>query len=94
MKAVNVNVGKYVNPTDVIVEIVNTQNLTLELTIFEKDINKVSIGQKISFNSPGKADEKETAVIYQVGKAINSDKTVKAYATVEKSSKNLLRECM
>ena len=90
VKTVNVNVGKYVNPTDVIVEIVNTQNLTLELTIFEKDINKVSIGQKISFSSPGKADDKETAVIYQVGKAINSDKTVKAYATVEKSSKNLL----
>jgi len=90
VKTVNVNVGKYVNPTDVIVEIVNTQNLTLELTIFEKDINKVSIGQKISFSSPGKIDDKETAVIYQVGKAINSDKTVKAYATVEKSSKNLL----
>ncbi|MEI6348405.1 MAG: efflux RND transporter periplasmic adaptor subunit [Bacteroidota bacterium] len=90
VKTVNVNIGKYVNPTDVIVEIVNTQNLTIELTIFEKDIDKVSIGQKISFNTPGKADIKQNATIFQVGKAINSDKTVKAYAKVESSSKNLL----
>jgi membrane fusion protein, heavy metal efflux system len=90
VKTVNVNVGKYVNPTDVIVEIVNTQNLTLELTIFEKDIDKVSIGQKISFNTPGNTVNGQSAIIYQVGKAINSDKTVKAYASVEKSSKSLL----
>lgn len=54
VKTVNVNVGKYVEATDVIVEIVNIQNLTLELTVFEKDIDKVSIGQKISFYLPAK----------------------------------------
>jgi cobalt-zinc-cadmium efflux system membrane fusion protein len=87
---VNVNIGKYVNPTDVIVEIVNTQNLTLELTVFEKDIDKVSIGQKISFNLPTRPEVKQSAVIYQVGKAINDDKTIRVYASVEKSDKNLL----
>ncbi len=90
VKTVNVNVGKYVNPTDVIVEIVNTQNLTLELTIFEKDIDKVIKGQKINFNIPNKSDKMMSAVIYQVGKSINEDKTIKVYATVEKDNKTLL----
>lgn len=90
VKTVNVNIGKYVNPTDVIAEIVNTKNMTLELTVFEKDIDKVNIGQKLDFILPAKPDVKMTAVIYQVGKTINDDKTVKIYCTIEKENKNLL----
>ena len=90
VKAVNVNVGKYVNPTDVIVEIVNIQNVTLELTLFEKDIDKVAIGQQISFSTPDNPAVKQNAVVYQVGKAINADKTIKVYANVENSNRNLL----
>jgi membrane fusion protein, heavy metal efflux system len=90
VKVVNVNVGKFVNPTDVIVEIVNTQNMTLELTVFEKDIDQVSIGQTINFILPDKPDNKLSAVIYQVGKALNEDKTIKVYATIEKENMILL----
>jgi cobalt-zinc-cadmium efflux system membrane fusion protein len=90
VKSVSVNTGKYVDATDVIAEIVNTNNMMLELTVFEKDIAKVSIGQKISFNLPDNYESKQTAVIYQVGKTINDDKTVKVYATIDGEIKNLL----
>jgi cobalt-zinc-cadmium efflux system membrane fusion protein len=90
VKSVNVNVGKFVNPTDVIVDIVNTQELTLELTLFEKDIEKVESGQKISFNIPNSPDKQMSAVIFQVGKSLNSDKTIKIFAKVSKADKNLL----
>lgn len=90
VKTVNVNIGKFVNPTDIIAEIVNTQNMTLELTVFEKDIDRVNIGQQISFILPDKPDSKQTAVIYQVGKALNDDKTIRVYATIENQSRNLL----
>ncbi|MEI6695556.1 MAG: efflux RND transporter periplasmic adaptor subunit [Bacteroidota bacterium] len=90
VKTINVNVGKYVNSTDVILEIVNTQNLSLELSIFEKDIDKVSIGQKISFTIPTKPENIQHAVIYQVGKAINADKTIKVYANVDHEIKTLM----
>jgi cobalt-zinc-cadmium efflux system membrane fusion protein len=89
VKNVNVNIGKYVSPTDVIAEIVITQNLTLELSVFEKDIHKVSIGQKISFSSPNDPGKEMNAVISQVGKSINEDKTIKVYATVEKTNSGL-----
>ncbi len=90
VKTVNINIGKYVNPTDVMFEIVNNQKLTLELSLYEKDIAKVSIGQKIRFSLPDESDIEQNAVIYQVGKTIDIDKTVKVYSSVENENKNLL----
>jgi len=90
VKTANVNIGKYMKPEDVMFEIVNNQNLTLELTLFEKDINQVSIGQKIQFTSPNTPNDVQYAKIYQVGKSIGDDKTVKIYATVDNQDKNLL----
>jgi len=90
VKTVNVNLGKYISPTDVMFEIVNNQKLTLELTLFEKDIDKVSTEMKIRFYLPDKPENEQNAVIYQVGKAIDSDKTVKVYAYVDNENPNLL----
>jgi len=90
VKAVNVNIGKFVGPADVMFEIVNTANLTIELTLFEKDINKVAIGQKLSFSLSNDEINKYTAKITQVGKSISTDRTVKAYATVGEQSDRIL----
>lgn len=90
VKAVNVNIGKFVGPADVMFEIVNTANLTIELTLFEKDINKVAIGQKLSFSLSNDEINKYTAKITQVGKSISTDRTVKVYATVGEQSDRIL----
>jgi len=89
VKTVNVSIGKSVSASDVLFEIVNTDKLFLELTLFEKDADKVRNGQKIQFyinNEP----EKHEAVIYQTGKSINNDKTYKVYANVVGHCKNML----
>ena len=89
VKAVNVNIGKFVTPSDVLFEIVNGDKLFLELTLFEKDADKVSSGQKIRFFINNETEEHE-AVIYQTGKSINADKTYKVYACVTGTCKNVL----
>lgn len=49
---VNANIGKYVNPSDVIFELVNPEDIHLNLRIFEKDLSKLYIGQNvIAFNN-------------------------------------------
>ena len=48
----NANVGMYVAPSDVILEIVDKDHLHLELAVFEKDILNVKTGQKINFRVP------------------------------------------
>ena len=89
LTAVNVNIGKYVSPTDVLFEIVNSDKLFLELTLFEKDADKVASGQKIQFYINNESEEHE-AVISQTGKAVSNDKTFRVYAIVNSKCKNVL----
>jgi cobalt-zinc-cadmium efflux system membrane fusion protein len=89
LKSVNINIGKYVSPTDVLFEIVNSDKLLLELTLFEKDAEKVTAGQKIRFLVNNESEE-HGAVITQTGKAITGDKTFIIYAAVTSPCKNLL----
>ncbi len=89
VEAVNVNLGKYVTPTDVMFKIVNNDKLFLELTLFEKDANKVAKGQKIRFFINNET-EKHEAVITQTGQSVNADKTYKVFASVSGVCKNVL----
>ena len=89
VRAVNVSIGKSVSGSDVLFEIVNSDKLFLELTLFEKDADKVLKGEKIRFFINNEAEQHE-AVIYQTGKSINNDKTYKVYANVIGRCKNML----
>jgi cobalt-zinc-cadmium efflux system membrane fusion protein len=89
LKEVNVNIGKYVSPNDVLFEIVNNEKLFLELTLFEKDAYRVVPGQKIRF-FVNNGDDVHDAVITQTGKAVSNDKTLIVYASVVGASKNVL----
>lgn len=88
IKAVNVSIGKFVNPSDILFEIVNSDKLFLELSLFEKDVDKVSIGQKIHFFVNNETEQHD-AIIYQTGKSVNSDRTYKVYASVPDACKNV-----
>lgn len=89
LKSVNVNIGKYVAPTDVLFEIINSDKLFLNLTMFEKDADKVVAGQKVRFYINNETEE-HNALITQTGKSVRDDKTFSVYATVTSSCKNLL----
>lgn len=85
---VNVNTGKFVNPNDVMFEIVNSSNLHVELNVFEKDAARVKPGQKVRFTMTNDTTE-QNAVVQLVGGEINIDKTVTVHA-IAKGSKNFI----
>ena len=89
VKTVNVSIGKSVSATDVLFEIVNTSKLFLQLTLFEKDADKVSSGQNIRFFINNET-EQHMALIYQTAKSVDSDNTYKVYASVQGTCKNVL----
>jgi len=89
VKTVNINIGKFVSPSDVLFEIVNSDKLFLELKLFEKDADKVSVGQNIRFFINNET-EKHDAVIYQTGRSVNTDKTFTVYASVSGICRNIL----
>jgi RND family efflux transporter MFP subunit len=87
----NANVGMPVAPSDVMLEIVDTNHMHLELAIFEKDILKVKIGQKITFVVPEASKEVFDAEVHLVGKSIEgNDRTINVHGHLDESIKQKL----
>lgn len=44
---VNVNIGKYVDPSEVLFELINPEDMHAALTVFERDITRIKPNQKV-----------------------------------------------
>jgi cobalt-zinc-cadmium efflux system membrane fusion protein len=87
---VNVNLGKYVNPTDVMFEIVDTDHLHVELSVFEQDIPKLKIGQLVRFTVSNNPEKEHLAHVYLINQKINEDRTVRVHCHLSKDDPSLL----
>ncbi len=87
---VNINIGSFVNPQDIICEIVDTDHLHAELTVFEKDITKIKVGQKIVFKIVNGDNEERTAKVYLINHKISTDRTVRVHAHMDKNDPALI----
>jgi len=87
---VNVNLGKYVNPTDVMFEIVDTDHLHVELSVFEQDIPKVKLGQLVRFRVSNNPGQEDLAKVYLINQKINDDRTVRVHCHLEREDNALL----
>jgi cobalt-zinc-cadmium efflux system membrane fusion protein len=88
--AVNVNIGKYITATDVMFEIVNTDHLHVELTVFEKDVPKLKEGQKVRYTLAEDPSKERTASIYLIGRAISKERNVRVHAHMDEEDIHLL----
>jgi len=87
----NAHLGMHVNPSDVILEIIQTDHLHLELAIFEKDILKIKKEQDILFTVPEASKEVFTAKVHLVGKSIEgNDRTINIHAHLDDNIKQRL----
>jgi len=88
---VNVSNGTYVSPSDVIIEIVDTDHVHLELTVFEKDIMNIKKGQKIQFQIPEASKEIYEADVYLVGTTIDAvSRRVQVHGHVHNDKENFI----
>lgn len=90
VSAVNVNIGKYVNPSDVMFELVNPNDIHLTLAVFEKDINKLSIGQKLFAYTNSNPDKKYGCEIILISKNLSNHNSVEVHCHFEQYDKSLL----
>ena len=86
---VNVNAGKYVGSTEVMFKIADTEHLHAELTVFEKDILKLKVGQKVRFMLANETRER-TATIYLFGREISTDRSIRVHCHLDKEDTDLL----
>ena len=92
VKAVNINPGQYVSPQDVLVEVLNSNDLHLELKVFEQDIARVKVGQPILFTVQNRGSSQEfRARVFLVGKAFEDNaRAVRVHAHLEPERSDLL----
>ncbi len=88
---VNVNIGKYVSPTDVLFELINPTDIHLNLKVFEKDINKLFIGQQVYAYSNSNPTERHEAKIILISQNISDNEhSAEVHCHFEKYDKKLL----
>jgi cobalt-zinc-cadmium efflux system membrane fusion protein len=89
--AIDANVSMAISSTDVVMEIVETQAMHLELSVFEKDIFNLKIGQKVIFTVPQIGADKFEAKVSQIGKSVEgSNRVVNVYASLDADTKQKL----
>jgi cobalt-zinc-cadmium efflux system membrane fusion protein len=85
----NTNKGKQVSPEDFVYEIANDKTLYLHFRVFEKDISRVKVGQKIMFG-PLNQDTKYEAKVQRIGITIdNADRSTLVHSKIENVNKLL-----
>jgi cobalt-zinc-cadmium efflux system membrane fusion protein len=86
---VNVNIGAFVTANTILFEIVDTQHLHAEISVFEKDIHHIKIGQKVAFTLANETQER-FAKVHLIGREISEDRTVRVHCHLSKEDKDLL----
>ncbi|MBL7901595.1 MAG: efflux RND transporter periplasmic adaptor subunit [Bacteroidia bacterium] len=87
---VNVNIGKMINQQDVMFEIVDTEHLHAELTVFEKDITKIKVGQRVRFTLANDPNKELTATVHLIGRSFDETRSVRIHCHLDKEDKDLL----
>jgi cobalt-zinc-cadmium efflux system membrane fusion protein len=87
---VNVNIGRYVQPTDVLFELVDPQDIHLALTVFEKDLPHVRIGQEVHARPTAHPDDEYTAEVILVGRSLDADRSTIVHCHFTKTHKDLV----
>ena len=91
IKASNVNIGDYVSPQDVLFELVDLNDIHLALNAFERDLEKLEIGQTVKFSLSDDNTFNRTAEIFIIGKATGSDRMTPVHCHIkQENQKGLL----
>jgi cobalt-zinc-cadmium efflux system membrane fusion protein len=90
VSAVNVNIGKYVSPTEVLFELINPSDIHLALKIFEKDLDKIFIGQKLIAYTNNRPDKKYHCEVLLIGKDLTPDRNTDVHCHFEEYDKTLV----
>ena len=87
---VNVNIGKYVSPTDVLFELINPVDVHLNLKVFEKSLDKLFIGQHLVTYTNNYPDKKYPCEIILIGKEISAEGNTEVHCHFEVYDKSLV----
>lgn len=87
---VNINRGKYVTPSDILLEIMDPNDIHAAITIYEKDIAGFKLGMKGTVTITQDPSKKYPVTILAVSQNINEDKTGLLHCHFDQIPKHVL----
>ncbi|MRT92793.1 efflux RND transporter periplasmic adaptor subunit [Ancylomarina sp. 16SWW S1-10-2] len=87
----NLTLGQYIEQNQQLIEQINTNQLQLEIAVFEKDVNKLQLGQTVHFNNIGDTETVYEAKLTSIGKGIDMEtKSIHCLASIDRKAKSKL----
>lgn len=90
ISTVNVSVGQYVSPAEVLYTIINNNVMHLELKVFEKDLGKISLGQQVYAYTNQNPEKKFAATVKVIGKDFAADRSVTVHCDLNDKNESLI----
>ena len=85
-----ITIGQYVEPSMDMFHIVNTTTVFVDLSIFEKDLSHIKVGQKVSIEAGSNPDKTYDGKVSFINKVFDDkNRTVKVRVTVNNKSQEL-----
>lgn len=86
----NASIGQKVDHSTRLFEIINLQNVWLEADIFEKDLSRIKLGQKVRVRVSAYTDEVFSGKIFYIGNTLNREtKTIKILVEINNRTEKL-----
>lgn len=91
VQKVNIKTGQYVQAQTNMFEIVNTDHVHADLMVFEKDVSKVKVGQKVKFTVESLPGKELSARIISISQTFEQDpKALHVHAEIDHKPENLI----
>ena len=87
---VNVNIGKYVNPSDILFELINPKDIHLNLKVYEKDLEQLRPGQSLMAYSNASPSKKYAGKIHLIGKDVDPTGMTDVHCHLDKYDQELV----
>lgn len=88
---INANLGKFIEPQQVLYEMVDNSHMHLNLKVYEKDVFRLHKGQSIQFSLAGQGNRYFTATVETVGHKVDADtRTVDVLAHIQSPEESMM----
>ena len=90
ISAVNVSVGQFISPSEILYTLINNNSVQLELKVFEKDLDKISLGQRVYAFTNQNPTKKYAANVILISKDFASDRSVMVHCNLVDKNESLI----
>lgn len=90
VSAIRGNTGKYINAGENIVDIINPSTMYATLTVFEKDIPEISVGQKVRLILSNKTNDYFDSEIVRITHTLDEHRSIRVICSLPSENNTIL----